>query len=713
MLRLSERTRVLVAVLLASTLVGLACAKVNTRGNLQVAAATTHVLVDDPDASIIDRRAVIQDVGTLQKRAELYGVLMVTTPVLQDIGRRAGIDPAQIAGIQRTTANVPIPLTQPGSEERADQIRDSRAAYRLDLQSEPDEPILTIYAEAPSFPEAQRLADGAITGLQDYLRRLAQQQNFPVNELPQLRQLGDARGGVTNTKARYVIGGLTFFVAFALTFVLLLFLLRLRQRRAGLDPPREPEPVDTRPGMGDWPRTTRVLPWTVAGFIGMLWLTPFDKIQLAISMPIDLKLDRLVLPWVVLIWLLAFAAGGRVAPKLRLTKVHLAVGAFLAVAFLSVVFDARYLNQVGELDVALKKLPLLVSYISIFLIVSTSVRRTEVPAFLTYTLVLAVVVGFEIVLEYRLKQNFFNVWSQKLMPPIFKYVGDGNGDGLDSLGRPWVVGPAAFGVEAIGMLAMTLPIAVLGLLNSSTRRRRVLYGLAIIILFAGMFATQRKSALLAPGAVILTLAYYRRRELLSLAPLGLIMAVTIAAVSPGAVHGVISQFTRSDRSHVATVSDRTSDYDAIRPDLWTHFLVGRGFGSYSPASYRILDSEVLSRTVETGLLGLATFIFISLSVILIARKTVSERDPRYAPAALGGIAAATCFIVLGTLYDVMAVPHGTYVFLYLAGLVVAVVGPRGAHEPPPRETRPAGFARRLRSRTPVVGAVRERMIRAR
>ena len=39
-----------------------------------------------------------------------------------------------------------------------------------------------------------------------------------------------------------------------------------------------------------------------------------------------------------------------------------------------------------------------------------------------------------------------------------------------------------------------------------------------------MFATQRKSALIAPAAVILTLAYFRRRELISLAPLGLVVA---------------------------------------------------------------------------------------------------------------------------------------------------------------------------------------------
>ena len=46
------------------------------------------------------------------------------------------------------------------------------------------------------------------------------------------------------------------------------------------------------------------------------------------------------------------------APRLRLTWIHAALGVFLACAFLSVVLDARYLNQTLEFDLSLKKLPL-------------------------------------------------------------------------------------------------------------------------------------------------------------------------------------------------------------------------------------------------------------------------------------------------------------------------------------------------------------------
>src|SRR4051812_12597992 len=228
--------------------------------------------------------------------------------------------------------------------------------------------------------------------------------------------------------------------------------------------------------------------------------------------------------------------------------------------------------------------------------------------------------------------NVFTTLSGKLFIGPFTIVEDGTGTAVDSLGRRWIGGPAAYGGEGVGMLAMALPIAVVGIIGSPTRRRRILYGLAIVVLLAGMFATQRKSALVAPVAVIATLAYFRRKELLSLAPFGLVVGVMVAAISPSAVHNVVTQFTRPDASKVATVSDRTADYDAVRPDLWSHLALGRGFGSYDHNTYRILDSEILGRLVETGILGLVAFLMIALSVVLVARKTVSRRDPRFAPA---------------------------------------------------------------------------------
>jgi O-antigen ligase len=223
------------------------------------------------------------------------------------------------------------------------------------------------------------------------------------------------------------------------------------------------------------------------------------------------------------------------------------------------------------------------------------------------------------------------------------------------------------------MLAMALPIALVSALHASRWRDRILYGLAICILLSAAFATYRKSALLAPFSVIVTVAYFRRRELLRLAPLALVLLVLIHILAPGALGKTTTQFDPGALA-VTTVSDRAADYDAVRPDMWSHLLFGRGWGSYDHFTYRILDSELLHRLLEMGVFGLLAFVGMVLSVLLSARTTIAERDPTWAPFALIGAAAAVSFLMVSTLFDVLAFPHATYIFLYMAGLTAVVIG---------------------------------------
>ena len=71
----------------------------------------------------------------------------------------------------------------------------------------------------------------------------------------------------------------------------------------------------------------------LAFFIAIVWLTPFNDISLNANLPIELRLDRIVLPFVVIVWLLALAAGERFAPRLRLTWIHVAIGYSLRARF--------------------------------------------------------------------------------------------------------------------------------------------------------------------------------------------------------------------------------------------------------------------------------------------------------------------------------------------------------------------------------------------
>jgi hypothetical protein len=678
--------------------------------NLQIAAATSHVYVDlpDPTPSLVHRRATPpEDLQTMVKRAELLGRIMVTPPVLDPTAARCGIGPRQLSGLGRTTAGVPSALTEPDSERRASDIKDSEAPYRLEVQARPTVPYIDVYAQAPTVAQATCLANAAPVALSQYLRGLAHAEGStdPVMRITG----GAARGAVVNGGATATIALLTFVTVFGLAYALLVALARLiawRHRRppgaaAASDDEDDdalaPLTPDPHEGLDAWPHTSRLLPWTLAGFIALLWLTPFNNIELNASLPVELRLDRLVLPFLLLVWVLAFASGGRLAPRLRMTWIHVALGGLLACAFLSVVTDARYLNHSLELDLSLKKLPLIVSYVSLFVIAASAVRRAEVRPFLTLTLGLSVICALGMIWEYRMHQNLFWEWSAKLLPSgLFEVNGALPGGAVDHIGRPVVRGPAEVPLEAVAMLTMAMPIALVRILQSSRWRDRIVYGLIITLLVAATLATYRKSALIAPVSVVLTLAYFRRRELLRLAPLGMVLLAVVSFLSPGALSSTVSQFTRSDAAAVPTVSDRASDYDAVRPDVWSHLLLGRGWGSYNHDSYRILDSEILSRAIEIGVIGLGAFLLVGVSVVAVSRRTIASRDPTAAPVALIGASIAVAFLVIAFLYDTLSFPHPMYIFLYMVGFVTVMLQAHGSRRrrPPPQErpTRPLPVA---------------------
>jgi hypothetical protein len=429
---------------------------------------------------------------------------------------------------------------------------------------------------------------------------------------------------------------------------------------------------DARAEADLWPRTSRVLPWLVAAFIALLWLVPFNAVSLGESAPIDLYLDRLLLPPIVLIWLLAAVVGGTLAPRLTWTPIHTAVAGFVAVAFSSVVVNAADLNQALELSVSIKKLTLLSFYVVFFLIVASVVRPREVRAFMRYMLLLSILCAVGVIYEYHSHYNVFYEWSAQLLPGPFR-VQVGDLAGVDEIGRRQTRGPAQLGLEAAAMMAMALPIALVEVLESRRLARRLLYGLAACLIVGAAISTYRKTAFMAPFVVFATLAYFRPRDMTKLAPFAVVAVFVVHALSPGALGAIADQLQGNRLAAAATVNDRKSDYDAIRPDVLTHPLLGRGYGSYEAASYRILDTEVLHFLLEVGFVGLVAYLLTAASVILAARKTIRSRRANRAPPALMAAAAAAAFLAVSTLFDAMSFPHTPYIFLTFAGLAAVVV----------------------------------------
>jgi polysaccharide biosynthesis protein PslJ len=211
---------------------------------------------------------------------------------------------------------------------------------------------------------------------------------------------------------------------------------------------------------------------------------------------------------------------------------------------------------------------------------------------------------------------------------------------------------------------------------------------------AGAMATVRKTSFIAPTVAVTVLIAYRPRVVVRrLLPLALILGVVVHFSSPGAFGSVLSQLNPTAFNSVLTTKDRTSDYDAVRPDVMSHVLFGRGYQTYDGHKYRILDNEYLALAIGVGFVGLAAYLFIFGAAFTAAHPTIRGPDPRRASLALACAGAVAVMAVVTLLFDNLSFPHVPYLFFFIAALIVVL-----RERSPAMGTAPATVPIRTRAR---------------
>lgn len=218
----------LVAAVVATHKVSLLPPELSPRA-LEIASASTDVLVDTPKSAVLDLRQDLFDITSLTNRAVLLGNVMASPTVLAYIGRRAGVRPDAIEAVTPRTPNSPRPFVSPGNEKRATDLLRSTGQYRLSIEANPTVPVLKIYAQAPTAKAAQELANSSVDGLRDYLVQQAVARGVQRDKQVRLVQLGRAHGAVINGGVRFDVALLTFLVVFTLAATAAIFVARVRR----------------------------------------------------------------------------------------------------------------------------------------------------------------------------------------------------------------------------------------------------------------------------------------------------------------------------------------------------------------------------------------------------------------------------------------------------------------------------------------------------
>lgn len=453
--------------------------------------------------------------------------------------------------------------------------------------------------------------------------------------------------------------------------------------------PQVPRPLprrfDTDPlpgavsGADNWPYTRRPLPWLLAGFLGMIFLIPFDAIIFKVHLPANATLDRVFEVVMIAVFLASRTVHGRSGPRRRLTPVEIAVLVFGAIALLSILLNIDRIYQQNELSYVEKQFWQLLAYGAFFFVAIATVRPEEVPAFTRLIMGLACVTAVGTLYESRTGSNVFHLWSAKLLSPVATVGGPAtNGKTL------LVSGPTQHPLALASMLTIALPFAILPLLEARRPSERLKYLVVIGLILAADLSTNRKTATYAPLAALIVLIAYKR-QLLRWTPIAIIVLIpVIHFAAPGAL-GSIGNIVPTSSSNADYTDGRAGDYPAVAPDILNNVIFGRGYGTLDnlePITYRTLDNQYLDTLFVVGVVGLISYLAIVFCAIMTAHGVIRRGGVR-APPALAAAAGCAAFGLVSATYDAAGFPQAVYSFLFAASLSAVVASKRAQRQPAP------------------------------
>lgn len=267
-----------------------------------------------------------------------------------------------------------------------------------------------------------------------------------------------------------------------------------------------------------------------------------------------------------------------------------------------------------------------------------------------------------------------------------RYIVDGESWQFFGRGRGPLMNPTGNGL----IISIALTAASIGFIEAD-RKGKLLYGVALLILFSGLYATLTRSAWLGGVASLAIIGFvYAPRWLRVLGMAALVLMIGAAAI------GVKDQVVRMKRDKNLTAADAEKSVK-LRPLLavvaWEMFkdrpLSGHGFGRYGQTKARfhtnrgyglpleqardyVQHNVFLSVLVDTGMIGLG--LMLSWMVMIagvawtLARNLLSTRESRaIGLLILGTLAAYGCN---GMFHDIMIIPMVHMFLFFLAGVAV-------------------------------------------
>jgi O-Antigen ligase len=421
-----------------------------------------------------------------------------------------------------------------------------------------------------------------------------------------------------------------------------------------------------------WPHTGRLLPWLVALLITALCLLPIDSSTLGVSLPVDPKVDRVLLGVIGAYWILAVWAGGSLAPSMpRMQLLGVALWAWVLVAFLSIIAALPTLVINNEPELTIKRMLLLFAYVTFFLLVVSSIRPSEVRPLISLWIGVAGVLAVGALYSFWTGADPFRDITRSLLGSAF-YVG-GVGPTASAGGARSVTGPALHPLALTTMLVMPMPFVLQRAWAETRPDRKGGYWALLLLLAVASVTTGRKSSIVVPVVMGAVMFAYRPRRVLRLWPALLGFVVVAQVIAPGALTTIVARADPNNPVASQSTKDRIDDWGGSMPDLLAHPWLGKGYGSNDPGTYRVLDNQWLSSAIETGFLGVLALLALLLAAFVFAHRLArTSSDPDVRGQGVAAASAIVAFAVSMALYDALGFVQGVYLVFWVTALTVVL-----------------------------------------
>jgi polysaccharide biosynthesis protein PslJ len=449
---------------------------------------------------------------------------------------------------------------------------------------------------------------------------------------------------------------------------------------ASIDIPARPIPAALRSS------ARSINPWAmaVAGFVLAIWLIPIKRYRLPVDLPFELEVYRVLIA-AALVLFTASVLGGRA--RFSAAGHGKPVALFAAGLLASQLVNLRAINEAGVQDISLKTFAVYVSYIVVFVLVTSMIQSNDDVQFVVVAIVLGAAIVAPLALwEGKVKDSPFYHLDEWI--PFFDRTKEVP---LNFRGRLRVRASAQHPIALGAVLALTLPLAFyVWHITTSSVRRLFWLGSAILIAAASL-ATISRTVVLMFAAMALVALFLRGASVARFWPLVVALAVVTQFAAPGA----IKQLYRSLTPEEGLVQEQTGRegmqgsgrVSDLGPGLerWQRSPVfGDGVGTNptrgevaeaTNQAERIIiyDNQWMLTLVTLGAVGLIAVAWLVWGAAGKVFRAARERQARLGRDPPGGLlvaCAASCaaFGVSMFTFDAFAFVQVTLLFLIIAAL---------------------------------------------